>query len=538
MPGYTKQHVESLNKEFQLEKSKRSWWDQQYQEVKDLIRPNTSDFNHTSAKGERKFDQIYDATAIDACEEFAGGLSSYMTNPSDRWFSLTIDGIEDPRSSIGLDVFQWLEDVSDIIYDEYANSNSNFNGAIHECYQDLGAFGVQVLHQFWDAELKSLSFKCIPLADCWFRENHRNMVDTIWRKVMMTPRQIEKKWGMLPPDLARMDRVDDEVEVIHHVRPREDYTPSKRDAVNKKFASIWWCTKTKELLHESGFDEFPFHISRWSKISGETYGRGPGLKVLPDIKVLNRLERIMLRAGSKMIDPPLQVPNDGFLLPLKTSPGALLFKEPSTEDIKPLDINANLPFGMELMDQKREAVRKGFHNDLLRQDKNNVEMTAFETQDRREEKLRLLSPMLGRQESELLGPMIGLSFFFLNKAGRIPPPPGAAQGLEMSVDYTSPASKAQTGVRALAMDRYIQRILPMAQINPNVMDRIDLDVWSSELAKAMGTPVTIIRTDKQVQEIRAQRQKQEQQEQLVAAAEPASKALKNITEAQQIGQGG
>lgn len=529
-----KERVESLKKRLAKAKGSRQWWESQWQDVKELIRPNTTDFNRSSYQGDRKFDRIYESTAVDACEEFAGGLSSYMTNPSDRWFSLTVEGMSDPRSSIGIRGYQWLEAVSNIIYQYYSSSSSNYSGALHESYMDLGSFGTQVLHQYWDANLGKLIFKSIPLADCWFMENHQGKVDTIWRRVNMTIRQIEQRFGHIPPELARQKNHDQDFEVYQYVFPRKDRDAKSKAKLNKPFGSIWWVQTTGELLDESGFDWFPFHISRWTKLAGEVYGRGPGMKVLPDVKVINRLEATMLKAGAKAIDPPLQVPNDGFMLPLKTHPGALLFKEPQSENIEPLATNPNLPFGLELMDQKRETIRSGFYNDLLRMGKEKVEMTAYETQDRREEKLRLISPMLGRQENELLGPKIELSFNLLNRAGKIPEPPPEIQGREMTIEYTSPASKAQTGVRAMAMDRYIQRILPMAQANPQILDRIDFDAWTKELAMAMGTPVTIVRDDNSLQEVRKGNAEAAQQQQMIDAAEPASKAVKNFAEAQQL----
>ena len=530
MPTIPK-HIDLTIKRQRSFETDRSLWESQWQDAKELIRPNTSDFNRTGVKGERKFEKVYDATAIDANEEFAGGLAGYATSATDRWFSLRMKNRSLENS---LRLRTWLDRTSDLIYDAYSSPSSNFNPSYHEGYLDIGAFGWFVIYQYWHAKSRAVRFKTIPIADCWIDENHEGHVDTLFRKIKMSARQIEQRFGQLPPQIRKENKLDKLYSVLHAVFPRVDRNPRKLTGVNKPFASLWISLDTKEELYEGGFDIFPYIVPRWTKLSGEVYGRGPGMKVLPDVKVLNRYEQYMLKAGAKTVDPPLTVPNDGFLLPVNTSPGALNYKENNADGIEPLIPPGayNLPFGLDQMERKKASIERGYYLTLFRMEKENVEMTAFETADRREEKLRLLGPQLGRLESEALGPTISQTFYLLDRAGQIPPIPLEGSEQELMIEYTSPAAKAQTGVRAFAMERYVQRLIPLAQMKPDVLDVVNTDAYAQELASTMGTPAMIINSPDQIQAIREQRAQAEQQQALMGAAEPASKAIKNIADAQ------
>ena len=506
-------------------KNLRYRWDAQFQQIVELVRPTADDFNGSRTPGSDRSNQIYDATAVDALEEFASFLHSFLTNPVDRWFEFKP---VDPRFKNDRNVKLWCEEVSNTIYHYYASASSGHAQALSENFLDLGSFGTSVVYQYWNDGLK---FKTFALADCWIKENSERVVDTVIRRVPMTARQVAQQFDKIPPMLAEKikDKPDLALTIIHVVFPRTDKQFLKHLKPVKAFASIWVIEETKETLKTGGYDWFPYHCPRWVKMSSEVWGRSPALKALPDIKMLNRLEFQTLKAVSKAADPPLVVPSEAFLVPLKTGPGSVNYKEPGSDEVKMLEISRGFPITEQKADQKREAIRKMFFNDLIRLEKENVEMTAYEAQDRSERKLRLVAPMLGRQEAELLGPMLSLSYMLCARHGVIPPPPKEFGAIK--IEYTSPAARAQTGMRAFSMDRYIQRLIPSAQLNPGVLDIINWEAYSRELADAMGTTPKILYSPKEMEEMRQAKAQQQQAQQMMEAAEPASKAIKNLSDA-------
>jgi hypothetical protein len=189
---------------------------------------------------------------------------------------------------------------------------------------------------------------------------------------------------------------------------------------------------------------------------------------------------------------------------------------------------------MDQAEQKRQSIREGFYADWIHMDKENVEMTAYEVQDRRGEKFRMMTPLLGRVTSEQLGPIVARSYALLVERGKILPPPEELEGRKLKIVYIGPVAKAQEEIRAMNNSRLVQDLAPLAQVDMTIMDVIDTDEFARQQARARSTSRKILRSPQQVQQIREQRAQQQMMQQAAAAAEPISKAVKNVADAQRI----
>jgi len=423
------------------------------------------------------------------------------------------------------------------VYGAFADPESTFNPALHEAYMDLGAFGTAVLFQDWSIEKGKLSFRSFPLADCYIQENHDGIVDTIFRRTLMSARQVAQKFGQNElPEQMKKDQPDKEWEIIHCVYPREDLPMLKgiKTKYEMPFGSFWFSDECKHIFAESGYNSFPYHVPRWSKLAGEIYGRSPAMTCLPDIKMINQMSKVVIKGAQKAVDPPLMVPDDGFMLPLKTSPSSLIFYQQGTEPIVPLENRARIDIGLDMMEQRRDHIIKSFFVDWLLQQKNRTEMTATEVMDRREEKLRMMAPMIGRLESELLGRIISRSFELLRTNQMIPTPPPIIQGAGLSLSYSSPASTAQMSGKSVAIQKFLEDLVPMAQVDPSVMDKINLDEFVKVMAELRDVTRRIIRPDKEVAQMRQGRQEQEMMMQQAEMAKPMAGSIKDLAQAQAL----
>jgi hypothetical protein len=524
---------------FDKMRSIRAPFETDWQDVRYFVRPITQ---YASYGPQLQFytvmpETMYDGTAGEALEELACALHSYLTNPAERWFEIQVENedvfTQDPN------VTAWLQNVSDIVYGYYQREASNINLALHETYLDLGSFGTSVLNQEWDEDADGILFAARPLQMCYFTENSKGKIDCVCRYFAWTSRQIEQEFGSLTPGMMKYAHDPDKLfDIVHWVGPREDRNRAKLDTKNKPICSMYVCSTTHECLYESGYDSFPYAVARWTKLAGEVYGRSPAKKCLPDIKMLNQMEKTTLKAGQKQVDPPLILRNDAFMLPIKTSPGSLIYKEDEESTITPLETKGNLPWAEEKSEQKRKFIKECFYSDWIRMEKDNVEMTAYEVQDRRDEKLRLLAPIFGRIASELLGPMIARSYALLHTHRKIPPFPGMGRGKRLKVGYLSPAAMAQAGAKAVVISRFLNDLAPMAQINPDIMDAVDLDKTAQVLAITRGVPRTCLRSPDELRQLRAKKQQQQDAAQAAQTAEPLSKSVKNLADASAKSPGG
>ena len=80
------------------------------------------------------------------------------------------------------------------------------------------------------------------------------------------------------------------------------------------------------------------------------------MTALPDVKMLNEMAKTTIKAAQKQLIH-LYNPDDGLLLPVRTVPGGLNFYRSGTRDrIEPLNIGANNPLGLNMENQRRDAI--------------------------------------------------------------------------------------------------------------------------------------------------------------------------------------
>lgn len=513
--------------------TERAEYDQLWDDIRRLIHPNAKDFAANTTVGKDRNLSIYDGTAPDALKDFASAMFSHMTPMTDRWFSLEVDGeLELNRNP---QVIAWLQAVAEIIYAEYQSPKSGFATAMQEAYTDLGAFGMPVVYQEYDYDASHISMRAMALASVCVKENSKGVIDTLYREILYTPRQLQQEFKnfAFPREVLEGAR---KWSVIHATYPRSDRLHGRRDRLNKKFASCWVLREKGLLIDESGYDTFPYHVARWSKVPDGTYGIGPGQNALPDTRMVNKLTFLLLKGTTKRISPSLLMPEDGFTqTDPDVSPDAIIPYAAGTTPPSYLEYKGDIPIGLDVLERLEQAIRRSFYGEWAKLQVKKERQSAYEIAEIVEQQLRMMAPMVARAHAELLGPMIERTYSLLSAAGRIPDAPPMLDGARLKLGYTSPAARAQLGTKAVSSGKFVQELAVTAQIKPDVVDKVDFDALTEENAIARGIDRRILRTQAQVDAIREARAQNEQAAQIAGAAEPVSKAILNISQAQQAG---
>lgn len=513
-------------KKFDRMKGQRVNWESFWEELAVYLQPNKDDVHKSRTAGEKKHNRIFTGMPIHANEELAAALHGMLTNPATPWFGLSTG---DSALDKNVAVKAWLQHAQERMLQTL--NQTNFQTQIHEVYLDLGCFGTSLMLIEEDDD-RVLNFLSRPIYMAYIEENHKGIVDTVAFEKKMTVRQIAQEFGIdvLNEDLKNQIEIDDtrKYTVVHMVEPREKFDPKKDNAVNKPFSSVHVIRETMTLLKESGFNEMPYIVARWSKISGEVYGRSPGMKALPDVKMLNAMKKAVIVGAQKIIDPPLQVPDDGVLLPLKTAPGSINYYRAGSKDrIEPLLTGSRPDIGEGLITTVTEDIRKAFFLDQL-QIREADRMTATEIVQRRDEQLRKLGPILGRQHFELLRPLIDRVFNIMIRKKMFDAPPAIMAGRDLEVMYTSQIAKAQRTADSDDLARVFGLISPLAESKPELLDNLNGDAITRDTFDKFGLPAEYLNTEADVQALRQQRvQAQQQQAELEeanAAVEVAGKA--------------
>ena len=523
-------------------KAQRGTWESHWQDLTNFVLPNDSDFNLKRSKGDKRTTLVYDSTGIHANEMLAAGLHGMLTNPASNWFSLRIKDNDD--FSDNAEAKQWLEETTNVILSELSAPAVAFPSHIHEYYLSLCSIGTACMFIGEPSTREGISFRAIHIDEIFIAENADGIIDTVFRCFKMSVRQIVQKWGekSLSPRIQKMyenQEFDKEVELLHCVYPRDDMDKGKKAATMLPVASVYIDEKEKHVLAEGGFDEMPFMVSRWSKTVGEVFGRSPAMTALPDIKMLQEIMKTTIKAAQKVVDPPLLVPDDGVLGPVRTIPGGLnYYRASSGARIEPLLTGGNIGLSYEMMSDLRDRIRTTFFLDQL-QFQGAPRMTATEVVERTERTLRLLGPTLGRLQSEFLGPMIERIYGVLVRAGRLPEPPESIAEQELKIEYVSPLARAQRQTETQGIMRTLEFVGPIAGIDPQAAQIIKGADTVRHIAELNGVPPMLLKSDDELMaEIQAQQEAQAAQQQMMQGAEVMDMMQKGANVAKTAGEAG
>ena len=516
-------NMKAIVSRFEYLESQRANWDSHYQELADYMLPRKADIVRKRARGEKRMELIFDGTALQSVDLLASSLHGMLTSGATPWFHLTLKDDELGRDE---EVQAWLEDTSSRMM--RAITMSNFETEVHEMYVDLVVFGTGCM--FVEMDKKSMRFSTRHISEFYVAEDQFGIVDTVFRKYRLPARQAVQRFGI--ENVGKFiqktfeKKPDEEVVVLHCVMPRKERDPTKQDNKNMPFASMYICMETKMVMQESGFQEFPYVVPRFLKATGEVMGRSPAMVALPDVKRLNLMSKTIIQAAQKLIDPPLLVPDDGFLLPVRTQPGGLNFFRSGTRDtITPLNTGANIPIGLNMEEQRRTAIRSAFYVDQLLTG-GSPNMTATEVVQRQEERMRVIGPVLGRLMNEMLRPMIDRVFALMLRADMLAPPPEILQGLDVDVEYVSPLARAQKSSSLNSTMKALEILLPLAQALP-VADHINADGLVNHIMDSLGVPKKVVKPQSEVD---AGREEQAAQQQAMMERQETSQDVQDVAQ--------
>jgi len=524
-------------------RQQRVYFEKVWQDIADRIIPRKADFKRqrgkiTEPKGERRTEKIFDAAPALALDRFAAAMHSLVTPRNQQWHSLRP---MQPALAEDDEVKGYLEEVNKLLFS--ARYSANFDNQVHECYFDSGAFGNMAMF-IGDRLGRSLYYRTVPIDQLFFMENEYGIVDLVHREFPMTARQAAQKFGLdhlpMPIKDAAEKRPEQEFWFVHCVKPREDADVSRKDYRGMAFASYFIAVDSREIVGEGGYRSFPYAVSRYAVTSGEVYGRGPAQLILPDVMMLNEMNRTTIQAAQLAVLPPLLAHRDGILDAIRMTPAAINYggvDDNGRQMIQPLTTGSRPEIGLELMDQKRALINDAFWNTLFQILVDTPSMTATEAMLRAQEKGALLAPTASRIEAEFLNPMVEREMDILAAAGVLPPMPEKlmeAGGL-FEVEYTSPLERARRVEEGVSILRTFEQLAPLAQIaGPTVFKRFNFDEAAKVLADVNGVPAKIMYSDEEMEEINAQEAQQAELASILQAAPVAASAAKDLAGAQAL----
>lgn len=519
----------------------RKTWEQHWEEVAERCLPRASGFTRKKQDGSKRNEKAIDSTPILALERFAAAMESVITPRTQTWH-----GLQNEKFADDSEVQEYYEACTKVLFRVRYAPHGNFANQMSENYVSIGAFGNGCI--FVDeVPGKGTRYICYPLQEIYFEENYQGIIDLVHRKFCLTARQAVQQFGKdnLPDFIQRAAENSPltKYEFIHRVWPNDKVRYGQDGEPvpgpdGMPWKSVYISISGKKIVREGGYHTIPYCIARYYKSPGETYGRGPGMTALPDIKVLNEMNKETLIGAQLANRPPVLVTDDGALDAFSLVPGSInsgAVSQNGSPLAMPFNTGAQPQLGLEMMDQKRQLINDIFLVTLFQILVQNPNMTATEAMLRAQEKGQLLAPTAGRIMSEQLGPMIEREVDICARMGLFPDPPRQLleAGMEFDIDYKSPLIRMQKSDEGSGIAQTLQIATSVAQFQPDVMQMFKYGDIMREFADINGMPRSLLLDQEEEAVAKEAAQQQQQLANLLQAAPNIATTADKLASAEQ-----
>ncbi len=488
-----------------------------WQDIFDYIMPRKAEVTFFKSKGTERVRKQWDATAPNAHELLSAFLSGVLTSTAIPWFGIKP---QDPQVEAIDEAILFTDEVSKRMLEAINESNHRLQA--HEEFLDLTAVGtaLTICESLDDSKpFEELVFKNYFIQDYVIAENAQDLVDTVIRKFKFTARQAQQAWGDRITDsikdAIKDNKFEKEFNFFHAIMPVKDTKKRLNSAF--EFTNFIVSKEDKQFVQDdTGYHEWPCTVPRWAKMTNDVWGYGIGHKVLPDVRVINKVVELILARWPKDIDPPLLVPEGMRKLILRAGAQNPVSRS-AIDAIKPLLSNKDSGESQLRMNDYFEKIEKAFFTNQLQMQKQ-AQMTATESTIIFELMERMMGPVLGRQEVEIFSPRINRVFGIMNRGGAFLDIPLTKKGLKavvgnIKIEFIGPLARSQKLKEAQSTSAWIKETAEYATLTGRVavLDTINEDAWAKENAKSKGVMQKLVNTDATMEELREQRA-QDQQE--------------------------
>lgn len=534
----------------------------------------TSDPSHVYTNRSK----IIDDTATRALDVAVSGMIAGMASPAREWFELTVPDLDIAEDD---DVQEWLQQLRNAVLGVYERSNVYQQLSVLFTDENLVGTGAVAVFEDHDRYIRLQSF---PVGGYSFSQDWFGNPNGFCREFVMTAEQVAREFGMdnVSEDTRKaVERGAHNVRVIvRHLiwpEPMKVMTIDGDDAVNMPYAEAYWESRSVvaggmdpgsprwalgangrgegKVLRRSGYHEFPVIIGRWARDNTSLWATNwPTATALGNIRELQVWRRMSSNAGAKMIDPPLNVDASLLGFPVSLQAASKTYVNGLTTSgnpgVRPTHevrwaIREAHEYIMDLRNSIREAYKVPVFQALT--EREGVQpLQNEETRARIQERGELIGPIQEAHSDQVFDPLIERTLGVIMRrmemawesddraAQLVPPPPERlreGRGAALRPVYVGEVARAQK-LQALApIERLVQFTAGYAQaIDPSVIDVLDGDRIIEAHAEVLGAPLTILRKDEEVADMRAERRRMQAAAQAAEAAPKIASAAKDFSQ--------
>lgn len=446
--------------------------------------------------------QVFDSQAILSTARFANRLQQALFPAQQRWAQLELPpelALRPGAETLARD----LEAATEILFAHI--HASAFDQAINEWALDLAAGTACLLIEngrevSGRPEAPLLKVTAVPAVSVAFEEGPTGTVEAVFWRQRPSARLVRRLYPdarAWPEAVRRAEREQPDAEVPL-------LAATIYDAEDGAFVLRVIAEADKAVVVERRYRTNPWIVTRWSKSPGEIYGRGPLTAALPDIRMLNKLAELHIRALNFVVTPMFTVADDGVTNPdtVRLVPGALIPVRanggPLGPSIEPLRPPAELGISAEMMDRLRTTIRQALFDEPLPPEiKTGISATEIV------ERIRAFQAdtgAFGRLMADAVTPIVTRCLDILESAGAFDPERfggllRAVQDDAVRIRPVSPLALAQDRADVQSVMQFLTGAATLGQAGAELLrSGLALERAGAWLARKQGVPAELIPT--------------------------------------------
>ncbi|MBQ2174044.1 MAG: hypothetical protein II453_02875 [Alphaproteobacteria bacterium] len=482
------------------------------------VRRNNGDISQVTAKT--------DDTLQSCLPLHAAVMNSLLTPAAYMWHSMVF-----PNNEMQEQYGHELAFQNDFIYKKRYSSLSNFTCAMNTIYMSNALYGWYVLELSKDLKHKQVCYRALPIGEFVIDQNERGFVDTFYRTVKFTYRNLRQRFPKYIPKKVREQTyqdnpyawLDESMELLHVVEP----------SIKKagKFDSVYIDMTSREIIQQTEESYCKYIAGRAATFSNtnDPYGFSPVMSILPSVKNLNAVafdlikathhaSRLDLLAGDDILNPRNYQDVTSIINGGMDSEGRPQVSVLAQRDMPTLEY---------MVQGWQKKIKDTLFVDMFMSLQDTQSRSATDAMLKANERANIVAPMGDRVARELLQPMIELELAMYAEMGALPAFSKELKGESFDIILDNPMLRGQ---RLDSANALLNMGNTLAQLQP-LDSEINIDRAKNYLASAYNIPQTVLNTDNEKAQIVAAKQQQAEQQMIMENAGNIGSGIKNISDA-------
>ena len=506
------------------------------QEVAELIVPYLQDMEGTQSDKFVLSPGHYSGSGKTDLEVFSRGMFSHMVGGDVDWIEAGIFGeydiMQDPASQ---EFFEMLRlDLMDELY------NNGWFDHVKPSLEYGAGLGTDVITITGDYMKNRIDVLHWHPGDVFIGEDGAGKIDRLALRSRANAHDLAEMKDIMLTDAMKLElkkprAATKEKTMWMYWRRLDDDQENLNPNMRWRYQLL---DKGGEVFNESPMHSLPGPVWRFERLPRTAYGICPGIKIYRDLMQSNKIQRLLMQEAEVRVNPPIWIPNRGSK-DIYMEPGSLNYVDTpggGNEIPRRLIDVADMAPAAQLKAEIDRLSRIHFYTEFFMQLTGSTNRkTSTEVQGLMMESGAQVTSVVDSFERGYLNPSIKRTLGVMSEQGRLRDPSAkvaqyikANKSKGMGIRFIGPLAKSRRWMYSIGQDmRMIQEmVVPIAQVDPGAIDYINIQNLFERGNQFMSGGRAVVRTQEEVDQIRADRQQMQMAQMQANMAQEALKTTK------------